>query len=186
MSEFDDLIETLMEDEAFKAEYLHHVAVGLTFGRQGYGKGMRAKEKRMWEYYKSVPVTNSLDSGRLGTFSIKAEPPTKLPQKVCNYRKKPVYWYGTNNHAYFDYSVGYETVKRWAVFGDTVEGYKGKRFIGISEPTATDVVDQEFLKRFTGDEWVETKTYDKKSATWKPLGEVFVMSGKLPKINDRD
>lgn len=74
MNEFDDLIETLMEDEAFKAEYLHHVAVGLAFGSQGFGKGMGAKRK-MIEQYWHREVPNTTDER------------TEMPQKVCNYRK---------------------------------------------------------------------------------------------------
>ena len=59
---------------------------------------------------------------------------------------------------------------------------KGRRFVGISEPTEYDMIDNDFLKRFTGDEWVETKTLNVKSKDWKPQGTVIVASGQKLKM----
>jgi phage/plasmid-associated DNA primase len=66
------------------------------------------------------------------------------------------------------------------------DSYKGRRFIGISEPPMGDPIDNEFLKKFTGDEWVETRTLNVKSSGWIPQGVVFVASNKALKINSRD
>lgn len=66
------------------------------------------------------------------------------------------------------------------------DSFKGRRFIGISEPPMGDAVDNEFLKKFTGDEWVETRTLNVKSAGWVPQGVPFVATNKPLKINTRD
>lgn len=66
------------------------------------------------------------------------------------------------------------------------DSFKGRRFIGVSEPPMHDPIDNEFLKKFTGDEWVETRTLNVKSAGWVPQGVAFVASNKPLKINTRD
>jgi phage/plasmid-associated DNA primase len=66
------------------------------------------------------------------------------------------------------------------------DSFKGRRFIGVSEPPMGDAIDNEFLKKFTGDDWVETRTLNVKSSGWVPQGVVFVASNKPLKINTRD
>lgn len=66
------------------------------------------------------------------------------------------------------------------------DSFKGRRFIGVSEPPMNDPIDNEFLKKFTGDDWVETRTLNVKSSGWVPQGVVFVASNKPLKINTRD
>lgn len=66
------------------------------------------------------------------------------------------------------------------------DSFKGRRFIGVSEPPMNDPIDNEFLKKFTGDDWVETRTLNVKSSGWVPQGVVFVASNKALKINTRD
>lgn len=64
--------------------------------------------------------------------------------------------------------------------------FRGRRFIGISEPPSSEKIDSDFLKKFTGDEWVETRTLNVKSSGWKPQGVIFVASNKALRINTRD
>lgn len=45
-------------------------------------------------------------------------------------------------------------------------------------------MDENFRNKLTGDEWVETKTLNKKSSEWKPQGEIFVMSGKPLRMHE--
>lgn len=66
------------------------------------------------------------------------------------------------------------------------DSFKGRRFYGVSEPPMGDAVDNEFLKKLTGDEWVETRTLNVKSSGWVPQGVPFVASNKPLKINTRD
>jgi phage/plasmid-associated DNA primase len=66
------------------------------------------------------------------------------------------------------------------------DSFKGRRFIGVSEPPMNDPIDNEFLKKFTGDDWVETRTLNVKSSGWVPQGVVYVASNKPLKINTRD
>lgn len=66
------------------------------------------------------------------------------------------------------------------------DAFKGRRFIGVSEPPMNDPIDNEFLKKFTGDDWVETRTLNVKSSGWVPQGVVYVASNKPLKINTRD
>ena len=66
------------------------------------------------------------------------------------------------------------------------DSFKGRRFYGISEPPMNDPIDNEFLKKLTGDEWVETRTLNVKSAGWVPQGVPFVATNKALKINTRD
>jgi phage/plasmid-associated DNA primase len=66
------------------------------------------------------------------------------------------------------------------------DSFKGRRFIGVSEPPMGDAIDNEFLKKFTGDDWVETRTLNVKSSGWVPQGVAFVASNKPLKINTRD
>lgn len=121
----------------------------------------------------------------LGTGVIKEEPPTELPPKVCNYRKPKVYWFGEAGNN-VPYSIG-TGAAHFAVIGDTVEGLRGRRFIGISEPVEQhwDMIDNDFLHRLTGDVWVETRTLNKSSKTWEPQGEIFIGGSKPLKINEK-
>lgn len=66
------------------------------------------------------------------------------------------------------------------------DSFRGRRFIGISEPSNTERIDDDFLKRFTGDVWVETRTLNVKSAGHVPQGVVFVASNNSLKINTRE
>lgn len=66
------------------------------------------------------------------------------------------------------------------------DAFKGRRIIGISEPSSTDHIDDDFLKKFTGDVWVETRTLNVKSSGWVPQGVCLIASNAPLKINTRD
>lgn len=66
------------------------------------------------------------------------------------------------------------------------DSFKGRRFIGISEPSHTEKIDDDFLKKYTGDVWVETRTLNVKSSGWVPQGVCFVASNSPLRINTRD
>lgn len=66
------------------------------------------------------------------------------------------------------------------------DSFRGRRFIGISEPPASEKIDDDFLKRFTGDIWVQTRTLNVKNDGWTPQGVVFVASNNPLKINTRE
>jgi phage/plasmid-associated DNA primase len=66
------------------------------------------------------------------------------------------------------------------------DSMRGSRFVGVSEPPMGDAIDNEFLKKYTGDDWVETRTLNVKSSGWVPQGVIFVASNKALKINTRD
>jgi len=63
---------------------------------------------------------------------------------------------------------------------------RGRRVIVISEPSSTDRIDDDFVKQFTGDEHIETRTLNVKSSGWTPQGVIFVLSNADLKINTRD
>lgn len=63
---------------------------------------------------------------------------------------------------------------------------RGKRMIGISEPDTGKEIDDDFLKRFTGDVWVETRNLREKSHGWAPQGIIYIASNDYLKINTRD
>jgi hypothetical protein len=58
------------------------------------------------------------------------------------------------------------------------------RFVGISEPSMKDMVDNDFLMKLTGDEWAVTETLDAKTSAWIPQGEIYIMSGKKLEMPD--
>lgn len=64
--------------------------------------------------------------------------------------------------------------------------FRGRRFIAISEPDSKKEIDDEFLKRFTGDVWVETRNLREKSQGWAPQGMLFIASNSNLRINTRD
>lgn len=66
------------------------------------------------------------------------------------------------------------------------DSMKGARFIGITEPSHTDKIDDDFLKKYTGDDWVETRTLNVKSSGWTPQGVIFIASNATLKINTRE
>lgn len=66
------------------------------------------------------------------------------------------------------------------------DAFKGRRIIGISEPSSTERIDDDFLKKFTGDVWVETRTLNVKSSGWVPQGVCLIASNAPLKINTRD
>jgi hypothetical protein len=188
-ADWDNIIEMLYEDERVKERLYRDVMSSLIFGRQGFGKNYATAGKiRQQAALYSRIYDNSLDSREMGSFTIKKDVPTTLPQKVCNYRKPKLYWFGelhgSNNLVYnpgFEWnSEGWNPQSRhWSVF-------QGKRFVGISEPAESEKFDQDSLMRFTGDE-IETRTYHKGDFHWSPQAELHFMSGsKLPQIKDKD
>lgn len=64
--------------------------------------------------------------------------------------------------------------------------FRCARFSAISEPMAGEHIDDDFLKKFTGDEWMETRTLNVKSTGWAPQGVIFIASNKTLKITTRD
>lgn len=168
-----ELVDALMEDEAFRAEYQRHLLYALIHGRQGYGKNMSAKQKLMADI-------SSLDNVKLNVGTLHGSRVAKLPQRVCNYRKPKVDWYGPKQWTAKDVYLKGRDPK------DGLSVFSGKRFIAISEPAESEQFDQDYLKRFTGDEWVETKTYNSRAEAWKPQAELYIMSGKPLKINEKD
>lgn len=64
--------------------------------------------------------------------------------------------------------------------------FRGRRVIGISEPSTTEKIDDDFIKKVTGDEWVETRTLNVKSTGWVPQCVILVASNATLKINTRD
>ena len=66
------------------------------------------------------------------------------------------------------------------------DSMRGARFVGVSEPPMHDPIDNEFLKKVTGDDWVETRTLNVKSSGWVPQCVIYVASNKPLKINTRD
>lgn len=173
--EWDKIINGLCEDEAVRKEIQHHMAVALAFAANSnppYFHGKGDNNLSIWP--------NALDSGRLPDETIEREP--KMPQPVCNYRKPRVEWYGTATKAY-SLGTGYQPF-HFEVLGDTVETFKGKRFIAVSE-YETDKMDSDFLMKLTGGT-MTTRTLNK-GEPWKPQGEIIFMGGsKPPRINEKD
>lgn len=66
------------------------------------------------------------------------------------------------------------------------DAFRGRRVVAVSEPSTTEKIDDDFLKKYSGDEWVETRTLNVKSTGWVPQGVVFVASNATLKINTRD
>ena len=64
--------------------------------------------------------------------------------------------------------------------------FKGRRFIPISEPDHRKAIDDDFLKNFTGDEGVKTRTLHAAFEPWTPQGILFVASNAPLRINTRD
>lgn len=174
----------LTNEEELQAYIYKTLHWGFLYGAQGYGKNMAAARKHRENVARMTGrvEVNSLDNCKLGVGKLEVTAPTKLPQKICNYRKPKLEWYGERQYGVIR---NYHGSRHWSVIGDVVEEYKGKRFIGISEPTETEKMDSDFLMKFTGDDWVETRTLDVSSKTWVPQGKIFVTSGKPLKINDK-
>lgn len=63
---------------------------------------------------------------------------------------------------------------------------RGRRWITISEPPSGEKIDDDFIKQYTGDEWIETRTLNIKSAGWTPQGVICVLSNDRLRINFRD
>lgn len=63
---------------------------------------------------------------------------------------------------------------------------RGRRFIVISEPPSGEKIDDDFVKQYTGDEWIETRTLNVKSSGWIPQGVICVLSNDRLRINFRD
>lgn len=64
--------------------------------------------------------------------------------------------------------------------------FKRKRFIMISEPPLGEQIDDDFLKKFTGDSSVTTRTLNDRGGNWTPQGTLFIASNDTLRINSRD
>lgn len=185
---FEDMLKTLSADAGVQAEIYKEMSRRLLGGGSEWGA--------YWDDVGTVIRNNpnSLDNGRLGTGTIKLDPPTELPQKICDYRKPKVYWFGTlheSNNLYRN--EGFSVSRHWHIeqgmmlHYDLEEHFEGRRFIGISEPVEQhwDMIDNDFIHRLTGDIWVETRTLNKSSKAWEPQGEIFIGGSKPLKINEK-
>lgn len=63
---------------------------------------------------------------------------------------------------------------------------RGRRFISISEPDHRSPIDDDFLKNYTGDENVTTRTLHAAFESWTPQGILFIASNAPLRINTRD
>lgn len=63
---------------------------------------------------------------------------------------------------------------------------RGRRFISISEPDHRNPIDDDFLKNYTGDENVTTRTLHAAFESWTPQGIMFIASNAPLRINTRD
>jgi hypothetical protein len=169
----------LTEQEKRQAELYKALNWSLLYGAQGYGKNYAAA-RRVREHVARMRNGNNVSDRTGETLRLKPQ----MPQKICNYRKPKLYWFGelhgSNN---FVHNAGMRA-SHWAVtqgkmqhlaMGTTTGRFadadplKNRRLVPISEYT----------------EWVETRTLDVSSKAWEPKGEIFVMSGKPLKINDK-
>lgn len=64
--------------------------------------------------------------------------------------------------------------------------FRGQRMIALSEPDEHQTPDTPFLKRFSGDDLVETANKYAKMTGWRPQGIIFIASNNTLKINIRD
>lgn len=64
--------------------------------------------------------------------------------------------------------------------------FKLRRFIMVSEPPMGDEIDNEFLKKFTGDASINTRTLNVAGSNWTPQGTLFIASNDTLRINSRD
>lgn len=178
----------------------------LLYGRAGEGKNYAAASKVL-EKAACVHRGEALQCRYVGGSYIvgylRDEEAVKVPQKICGYRKPKVYWFGEtgtnvpyslgNRSAHFavlerkleDFFAEY--VKESLEMANSFEAdpLKGRRFIGINEPTDSEQIDNDSLKRLTGDEWTEARTLDVSSKAWVPQGKLFIGGSKPLKINEK-
>jgi len=64
--------------------------------------------------------------------------------------------------------------------------FRSKRHITISEPDTSDKIDNDFLKTFTGDSMITTRTLNAKSSSWTPQGILTIASNAVLKIDFKD
>lgn len=64
--------------------------------------------------------------------------------------------------------------------------FKGKRMINISEPPTNAKIDDDFVKQFTGDASVSTRTLNQEATEWQPQGILYIASNANLRINSRD
>lgn len=64
--------------------------------------------------------------------------------------------------------------------------FRGPRFLTISEPSHREEIDDDFLKKFSGDEFVNTRTLYGMFEQWRPQGIPFIASNDSLRINTRD
>lgn len=215
-----------------RAQYELYKALnwGFLYGRAGEGKNYAAAQKvreNLSRMRRGEALQCKYINGKHIVGYLKDEGAVKLPQKVCNYRKPKVHWFGelhdSNNYIWND---GFVRSSHWLVgadrltikgrdpkdglsvffdeykdeslemansyeddfyrlLGDDIESFKGKRFIGISEPTESEQFDSSFMKKITGDVWAETRTLDVSSKSWVPQGQIFIGGSKPLKINEK-
>lgn len=166
MTGIDDMIDAMMEDDEFRAEYQRHLLYALIHGRQGYGKNLRAKEEFMAE------ISNLDNVQRPATLSADRIAKPKMPQKVCNYRKPKLEWYGTQVWAsgYYPNWVA----RHWDIRPDAL-------YIRGADPNnGTSIFGKDDGIRGT------TKTLSHKTNPWKPKGELFISSGKKLQTHVKD
>lgn len=63
---------------------------------------------------------------------------------------------------------------------------RGARFTAVSEPPHGDHIDDDFIKKHSGDVWIETRTLRAISSGWVPQGVIAIAANKNLKIATRD
>ena len=64
--------------------------------------------------------------------------------------------------------------------------FRGLRFAGMTEPSSTRKVDDSFLKKFTGGDYLSTRNLHERSLSWKSQGILFIATNIDLKFNSGD
>ena len=77
-------------------------------------------------------------------------------------------------------------VRRGEVITNDLHDLRGKRFISSSETSVDTVMDEELIKRFTGNDIITSRTLYQDNQSWRPVGVIWMATNHLPQLNSDD
>jgi hypothetical protein len=172
----DEVVISVAGIDESEVELAKNILWGLIFGC-GYKENSPEVEK-IWSYYNKVgpfPYAERLSRR------------PKMPQKICNYRKPKLQWYGRQMSTNFVWNPDYTgSYTGWgsngsSVFAKGLDQRYGKS-MEIANTLARKGLKSENVLYI---DTLEGKALDSKSITWEPLGEIYIASAKPLRINEK-
>jgi len=77
-------------------------------------------------------------------------------------------------------------VRKGEIISNDIHDLRGKRFVATSETSADTLIDEELVKRFTGNDLITSRGLYQENQSWRPNCVIWMATNHLPNLNSDD